>query len=119
MCGEKALVSNVPNWRWVTGMERGESSDERTEVKAFRAETERDSGRWKAGFRLEIMLGVKTRIDGFGVEAAGPVCRCGWGKGRICRRGRKVWRVRIGVRRRVLRRSESWDGGREASGKVG
>jgi hypothetical protein len=100
-------------------MERGQSSDCRTLVKAFRAETERDSGRWKAGFRLEIILGVRTKMDGFGAGIAGPVCRCGWLKGRIWRRGRKVWRVRIGVRRRVLRRSESWDGGREARGEVG
>lgn len=48
-------------------MERGESSDWRTEVKAFSAETERDSGRWKAGFREEIMEGVRTRMLGFGV----------------------------------------------------
>lgn len=63
-------MSKVPSWICVTGISRGDSSDDRTEVKAFSAAIVRDSGRWKAGFRLEIMLGVKTRIDGFGVGGA-------------------------------------------------
>jgi hypothetical protein len=36
-----------------------------------------------------------------------------------CNRGRKVCKVRIGVRRRVLRRSESAEGGRVAIGEDG
>lgn len=35
------------------------------------------------------------------------------------RRGRKVWSVRIGVRRRVLRRSFRVDGASVAIGEVG
>lgn len=58
-------VSNVPSWRWVTGMPMGESSEERTDVKDERAETMLDSGAWNAGDRLEIMDGVRTRTDGF------------------------------------------------------
>jgi hypothetical protein len=74
-----------------------------------------DSGRWKAGFRLGIMEGVRTRTEGFGAGVEGAGC---W-RGREVRSERKVWRVRIGVRRRVLSRSERVEGGRVAIGREG
>lgn len=39
----------------------------RTLVKDVSAETRSDSGAWKAGERLEIIEGVRTRTDGFDV----------------------------------------------------
>jgi hypothetical protein len=51
------------------------------------------------------MDGVRTRTDGLGTVDV--------------RSGRKFWSVRIGVRRRVLRRSESVEGGRAATGAEG
>ena len=74
-----------------------------------------DSGRWKAGLRLDIIDGVRTSTDGFGVRLEGE----GWWNGREVRSGRKVWRVRIGVRRRVFRRSERVEGWRVAIGEQG
>jgi hypothetical protein len=74
-----------------------------------------DSGRWKAGFRLDIIEGVRTSTDGFGAGLEGE----GWWRGREVRSGRKVWRVRIGVRRRVFRRSERLEGWRVAIGEQG
>ncbi len=63
----KEVKSKVPSCKWVTGSERGESSDCRTDVKDVKAEVMVDSERWKAGERLDIMEGVKRRIDGLGV----------------------------------------------------
>lgn len=71
-------------------MPRGWSSEERTEVKEESAETIADSGRWKAGFRLEIIEGVRTRTEGLVGGGGGPGCWCGCGRGSICRSGRKV-----------------------------
>lgn len=68
-------MSKVPSWRCVTGIPRGCSSEERTVVKDERAETMADSGRWKAGFRLEIMEGVRTRTEGLVGGGGGPGCR--------------------------------------------
>jgi len=48
----------------VTGIFRGESSAPRVCVKEVSAAVIEDSGRWKAGFRLGIILGVRTRTDG-------------------------------------------------------
>jgi hypothetical protein len=96
LCGEKELKSNVPSWRWLTGISSGASSACKTSVKLESAETREDSGRWKAGRRLEIMEGVRMRTEGLGVEDV--------------RSGRKVWRVRIGVRTRVFRRSFKVEG---------
>jgi len=115
LCGEKAPRSNVPSCRWETGISSGASSADNTEVKELRAAQIVDSGRWKAGFRLDIMEGVRTRTDGLGPVVDGA----GWCSGREARNGRKVWRVRIGVRRRVFRRSESVEGGRVAIGEEG
>ena len=56
-------------------MPRGCSSEERTEVKDERAETIADSGRWKAGCRLEIIEGVRIRTDGLMGGGGGPGCR--------------------------------------------
>jgi hypothetical protein len=113
----KGEVSKVPSWICVTGIPRGWSSDERTEVKDERAETIADSGRWKAGFRLEMMEGVRTRTEGLTGVGAGPGCGCE--RGRIWRSGRKVCSVRMGCKRRVFRRSERADGASVAIGKEG
>lgn len=79
-----------------------------------------DSGAWKAGLREDIMDGVRRRTEGLGVvEGVELAWRCGCEKGRIWRSGRKVWSVRIGVRRRVLRRSETVLGARVAIGEEG
>lgn len=103
----------MPSWRWVTGISSGESSAETTLMEEVRAATILLSGRWKAGLRLEIMFGVRTRTDGLG--GGGLVLKGGaeW------RSGRKVWSVRIGVRRRVLKRSERVDGVSVESGADG
>ena len=88
----------------MTGISRGESSAEMTFTEEVSAATILLSGRWKAGLRFEMIFGVRTRTDGFG---------CGslvWEIGAACRSGRNVCSVRIGVRRRVLRRSERVDG---------
>lgn len=96
-------------------MPNGESSAVRTEVKEDRAATMLDSGAWKGGDRLEMMLGVRTRTDGFGVwpgyerfEVVGEA-----------RSGRNACRVRIGDKRRVLRSSLSVDAGSVAIGEEG
>jgi hypothetical protein len=78
-------------------------------VKEARAAQMLDSGAWKAGLREGIMEGVRTRTDGFGA---------GVGEGEVSS-GRKDWSVRMGVRRRVLRRSEKVVGERVAIGEVG
>jgi hypothetical protein len=100
-------------------MSRTESSAERTEVKEVRAATRVDSGAWKAGEREGMMVGVRTRTEGLGVVGGGPGLRYGWERGRDVRRGRKVWRVRMGVRTRVLRRSLRVEGERVAIGEEG
>lgn len=63
-CGAKDEKSKVPSWRCVTGMFRGESSAVRVCVNEVSAAVMEDSGRWKAGFRLGIMFGVRTRTEG-------------------------------------------------------
>lgn len=64
------------------------------------------------------MEGVRRRMEGLaGNRELG--CWCGCGCGRSWRRGRKDWRVIIGVRRRALRRSERVLGGRVAIGLEG
>ena len=68
-------MSKVPSCRCVTGIPTGESSEERTEVNEDRAATMLDSGAWKAGDRLGIMDGVRTRTDGF-VAALGAEWCC-------------------------------------------
>jgi hypothetical protein len=88
-------------------------------VKEVSAETIADSERWKAGFRLEIMEGVRTRTEGLIGGVGGLGCWSGWERGRIWRSGRKVWSVRMGCRRRVLRRSERADGASVAIGREG
>ena len=90
-----------------------------TEVKDERAATRDDSGRWKAGLREGMMVGVRTRIEGFCGGGAGPAFKCGWERGREVRSGRKVCRVKMGVRRRVLRRSERVLGAKVAIGPDG
>jgi hypothetical protein len=115
LCGEKAPTSNVPSCRWETGISSGASSADNTAVNDDRAAQIADSGRWKAGFRLDIIEGVRTSTDGFGAGLEGE----GWWRGREVRSGRKVWRVRIGVRRRVFRRSERLEGWRVAIGEQG
>jgi len=74
-------------------------------MKLVRAATREDSGRWKAGRRWDIIEGVRMRMEGLGRV--------------VVRSGRKLWRVRIGVRRRVFKRSERVDGGRAAMGAEG
>lgn len=106
-------MSKVPSWRCVTGTPTGESSEDRTDVKDDRAETMLASGAWKAGDMLEIIVGVRTRTDGFGALEGG--CDV---LGEVMR-GRKDCRVRIGVRRRVFRRSLMVEGGRVAIGAEG
>jgi hypothetical protein len=115
LCGEKQLKSNVPNCKCVTGIASGESSAFNTWVADSKAATIEDSGRWKAGLRLDIIDGVRTRTDGLGGVAKGA----GRGNGREVRSGRKVWRVKIGVRRRVFKRSERVEGKRVAIGEEG
>lgn len=109
--------SKVPSWRCVTGILRGASSALNTEEREVRAEFIRDSGAWKAGFKEDIIEGVRRRIEG--LRGADVGCGPGCVRGRDCRSGRKVWRVRIGVRRRVLRRSEMVLGERAAIGEEG
>lgn len=103
----------------MTGISRGFNSAVRTAVNELRAEIMLDSGRWKAGERLAIMLGVRTRTDGLIGSCVGVMFECGCDRGRIWRSGRKVCRVRIGVRRRVFRRSERVEGERVAMGWEG
>jgi hypothetical protein len=83
-CGEKEERSKVPSWRCDTGMERGASSEVRVCVKDDRAAVIADSGRWKAGVREGIIVGVKTSTDGLTAANAGLVVewRVGWGRGR-------------------------------------
>jgi hypothetical protein len=57
-------------------MSRGASSEDNTLVKAVSADTQADSGRWKAGFKLEIIDGVRTRTEGLAVVVDVP-WRCG------------------------------------------
>jgi len=83
-------VSKVPSRMCVTGIPSGCSSEVRTEVNDVSAETIADSGRWKAGFRLEIMEGVRTRTEGLIGGGGGLGCCIGWDRGRIWRSGRKV-----------------------------
>ncbi len=112
----KELRSKVPSCKCVTGILRGASSARRTEERDVRAELMRDSGAWKAGFREDIIEGERRRMEGLrGVGGAGP----GWVRGRDWRSGRKVCSVSIGVRRRVLRRSEMVVGERAAIGEEG
>lgn len=105
LCGEKALKSNVPNCICITGISSGANSAVKTSVKLDSAAMIEDSGRWKAGRRAGIMDGVRTRTEGLVAV--------------VVRSGRKVWSVRIGVRRRVFRRSESVAGGSAAMGVEG
>jgi hypothetical protein len=109
-------VSKFPSLRCVTGMPRGASSEESTEVKDDSAATMLDSGAWNAGDKLEIIDGVRTSTDGFGGE---PACECwceAFGEARI---GRKDCRVRMGVSRRVFSRSLSVEGDKVAIGEEG
>jgi hypothetical protein len=99
-------------------MERGDSSDLSTDVKAFKPPTSVDSGAWKAGLREGIMEGVRIRTDGFGPFCL-LGCRCECERGKDVRSGKKACIVRIGVRRRVLRRSLSVAGERVAIGEGG
>jgi hypothetical protein len=111
------LRSKEPSCTCVTGMFSGASSAERTAVKELSPATIVDSGMWKAGLRAGIMEGVRTKTEGFG--DGDELCRCGCASGREVRSGRKVWIVRIGVRRRVSRRSFKVDGERVAIGEDG
>lgn len=88
----------------------------RTAVKEDRAETILDSGAWKAGERLGIMVGVSIRTDGFGASLE---TEWWWEWMGEDRSGRKDCTVRIGVRRRVFRRSLSVDGESMAIGAEG
>ena len=99
----------------MTGISRGANSADNTDVNDDSAAQIADSGRWKAGFRLEIIDGVRTSTDGLGagVETAA------WWSGRDVSSGRKVWSVKIGVRRRVFKRSERVEGWRVAMGEDG
>jgi hypothetical protein len=90
---------------------------DKTDVKLESAAQIEDSSKWNAGLRLGIMEGVMTRTEGLG--AAGAEWSCGWWSGREVRSGRKAWRVRIGVKRRVFRRSERVEGERVAIGEEG
>jgi len=76
LCGEKDERSKVPSWRCVTGMSRGASSEDRTLVKEVSADTQADSRRWKAGLKLEIIDGVRTRTEGLAIVVDAP-WRCG------------------------------------------
>ncbi len=66
-----------------------------------------DSGRWKEGEREASIEGVRRRIEGLEED------------GVFCRRGRNDCVVRMGVRRRMLRRSERVVGERVAIGVEG
>lgn len=99
-------------------MERGESSADRTRVKDVRAETTALSGAWKAGEREGIMDGVRRRTEGL-VDGEVPGWCCGCESGTEVRSGRKLWRVRIGLKRRVLRMSDRVFGDRVAIGAEG
>jgi hypothetical protein len=105
LCGSKALRSKLPKCICTTGISSGASSAVKTSAKLVRAEVMDDSGRWKAGRREDIIEGVRSRTEGLGAAAV--------------RSGRKVCRVKIGVRRRVLRISESVDGESVAMGCEG
>ena len=72
--GEKELKSKLPSCRWETGISKGASSADNTDVKEESAAFMEDSGRWKAGFRLGIIEGVRTRTEGFGAEEEGAGC---------------------------------------------
>lgn len=111
------MVSKAPSFRWETGMLKGRSSERRTVANEESAEVMADSGRWKAGEREEIREGVRRRTLGFVVLWLG--LWCGWLRGRSWRRGRKACVVIIGVKSRVLRRSERVEGGRAESGREG
>lgn len=64
------------------------------------------------------MLGVSTSTDGLVLLlCVDAECDCGCGSGRAWRRGRKACSVRMGVRKRVWRRSESVPGERVAMGE--
>ena len=92
------MVSKVPSLRCVRLMPRGESSADNDMEKAERAAEMVDSGMWKAGDREGIIDGVKSRTfggeDGFWWE--------GGVAGGVVRRGRKVFAMSIGWRRRVF-----------------
>lgn len=94
-------------------MPSGRSSAVRTSVKADRAEQTVDSGAWKGGLMEEMMEGVKTRTLGLGLS-----CSDDGGPRRLVRSGRKLWMVRIGWRRWVLKRSAKLEGGMVAIGDV-
>lgn len=93
----------------------GESSEERTDVKEESAETMLDSGAWKGGDRLEMMEGVRTRTDGFGGAVEIEGCEAL----EEAKRGRKDCKLRIGVSKRVFKRSLNVDGERVAMGAEG
>jgi hypothetical protein len=96
---------------WVTGMSSGRSSAVRTSVKADRAEQTVASGAWKGGLMEEMMDGVKTRT--LGGTHFSPT-----GLSLDVSSGRKVWMVRMGCSRCVLKRSAKADGGIVAMGDV-
>lgn len=118
-CGRKEDTSKVPRWRCVTGISRGVSSAVRTDERDVRAELMRDSGAWKAGLSEDMMEGVRNTTDGLAMGGGGPALVFGCEKGRLCRSGRNDWRVRMGVRTRVLRRSEMVVWERAAMGDAG
>jgi len=62
--GEKELMSKVPSWRCVTGIERGASSAVKTVENVVKAVFKSDSGRWKEGERADMMDGVSNNTDG-------------------------------------------------------
>jgi len=103
----------------VTGIPSGASSEVRVCVKDVKADIIADSGKWNAGLREDIIFGVKTNTDGLAAADVGVEWRFRWERGRDWRSGRKVWSVRIGVRRRVFRRSERDEAGRMAMGAEG
>lgn len=83
------------------------------------ADTIEDSGRWKAGLRLGIIEGVRTKTEGLAGFWGWPGCGLGCERGSIWRSGRKVCNVRKGFKYRVLNRSESVDGLSVAIGDEG
>lgn len=87
-------------------------------LKVVRAEIRVDSGAWNAGEREGIIEGVRIRMEGLGVGCGVEEC-VGCDSGREVRSGRKVCKVRIGVRRRVFRRSLRIAGASVAIGDVG
>lgn len=93
----------------------GASSAESTDVKDVSPAIMLLSGRWNAGLRLEIMLGVRTSTEGL----SGAVWLLWCGRGSDWRSGKNVCTVRIGVRRRVFNRSEIVDGESVAIGADG